>query len=265
MEGWQSNIEKFCKHYNIPLEYLSDTLREPKVIPMIRGKAFEFTVLERLKNILSINNWEVKKDIMNAQLGSHDEDVSIIYKPTSKRLSVECKLAGKGRFKKSKDGNYIINVKCMRSRTMGDIVVQRLAPQLGISVESLTLHNDQYRETDFDLVVSSIGNAFYETDDDGLFIWDPSSTGIEFLRKLFTVNDSDLLQELAFHKMYVALSKDLAVGNGYQTCVRRGCDKDAPCGFIPNYPPIIFDQHSLLPINGWVPIESIESLLKKIV
>jgi hypothetical protein len=143
---------------------------------------------------------------------------------------------------------------------MGETVVQRLAPQLGLSPEQLSLHNDQYRPTDFDLVVTSIGNAFYETDEDGLFIWSPDANAERFLQKLLNETSSDKLQELAFNKMYVARAVDLAVGNGFQTCVRRGC-KDPSCGFIPNYPPIIFDPSNLRPINGWHPIEEIENIL----
>ena len=94
---WTKKIEEFCNHYNIPIEYLPETVNEPKVIPMVRGKAFEFSALIKLQKILDPKVWEVRKDVMNAQLGQHDEDVTIIHLPTKKRLSVECKLAKKGR------------------------------------------------------------------------------------------------------------------------------------------------------------------------
>ncbi len=260
---WEEDILKFCTHYNIPIEYLADTLNEPKVIPMIRGKAFEFSVLKKLQEILNADEWKPIKDVMNAQLGSHDEDVSILNVRTNKRYSVECKLAGKGRFKKARTGEYIINVKCMRSRTMGESIVQRLAPQLGISVESLSSHNDQYRQTDFDLVVTSIGNAFYETDDDGLFFWNPNKAGQEFLNKLLGKSNPEVQQQEAFNKMYVASSQDLTIGNGYQKCNRRSCIDKENCGFIPNYPQIIFNAKTLRPTNGWLPIEEIETILKR--
>ena len=258
---WEENILKFCEHYNIPIEYLADTLNEPKVIPMIRGKAFEFSVLKKLQEILNINEWKPIKHVMNAQLGSHDEDVSIINVGTNNRLSVECKLAAKGRFKKARTGEYIINVKCMRSRTMGENIVQRLAPQLGITVDSLSCHNDQYRQTDFDLVVTSIGNAFYETDDDGLFYWNPSEQAQKFLDNLLGESTPEIQQQAAFNKMYVATSHDLSIGNGYHHCARRCCTNKENCGFIPNYPPIIFDAKTLRPSNGWLPIEEIETIL----
>ena len=105
---------------------------------------------------------------MNAQLGQHDEDVTIIHLPTKKRLSVECKLAKRGGFKKS-ERTYEIPVKCMRSRTLGAAMVNNLASKFGKSKQQLSTHNDQYLPTDFDLVITSIGNAFFETDKAGLF------------------------------------------------------------------------------------------------
>ena len=44
----------FCELYNLPLEHLGATLKDPKVIPMIRGKAFEFSVKDRLDSIFSL-------------------------------------------------------------------------------------------------------------------------------------------------------------------------------------------------------------------
>lgn len=258
---WQKDIVKFCKHYNIPVEYLADTLSEPKVVPMVRGKAFEFTVLKKLKEILPKSKWNVEKSLVNAQLGSHDEDVAIVHKKSKKRLSVECKLAGKGRFKKLKNGDFLINVKCMRSRTMGENIIKRIAPQLGISEKLLNIHNDQYRFNDFDFVVTSIGNAFYETDEDGLFYWCPDEDGKEFLIRLFDTKDEDTLQKLAFDKMYITSSKNLSVGNGFHTCSRKKCPKPKTCGFIPNYPAINFNADTLLPTNGWFPIEEAEGFV----
>jgi len=258
---WQKDIEIFCTHYNIPVEYLASTLNEPKVVPMIRGKAFEFSVLKKLKELLPTSKWNVQKNLVNAQLGSHDEDVAIIHKESKTRSSVECKLAGKGRFKKLHNGDFVINVKCMRSRTLGENIVRRLAPQLGITEKLLNIHNDQYRFNDFDFVVTSIGNAFYETDDDGLFYWSPKESGINFLTRLFDTDDQDTLQKLAFDKMYITSSKNLSVGNGFHTCSRKKCPKPKKCGFIPNYPSINFNAGTLLPTNGWVPIEEVEGFI----
>ena len=52
---WQQKIEGYCEKYDIPILYLVDTLYEPKVVPMIRGKAFEFSVMLTLERILPKN------------------------------------------------------------------------------------------------------------------------------------------------------------------------------------------------------------------
>ena len=37
---WQQKIKQYCEKYNIPVLYIAETMYEPKVVPMIRGKAF---------------------------------------------------------------------------------------------------------------------------------------------------------------------------------------------------------------------------------
>jgi len=50
--SWVEEVQAYCAEYNIPIGYLADTLYEPKVVPMIRGKAFEFSVMQALQNVL---------------------------------------------------------------------------------------------------------------------------------------------------------------------------------------------------------------------
>lgn len=161
---WEDKVLAFCRKYNIPIEYLSDTLYEPKVIPMIRGKAFEFSVLIALESCLSSDEFIASKTAMNAQLGIHDKDVAVLHKPSSISLAIECKLSAKGSYRHHKDGTHTVKVKCMRSRTLGTEMVKRLAPQWGIAEALIRVHNDQYLPSDFDFVVTSIANAFYVTD-----------------------------------------------------------------------------------------------------
>src|SRR3989344_1000920 len=163
-KSWEEKVKEYCVKYNIPVLYLAETLYEPKVVPMIRGKAFEFSVMISLREVLPKDKWNVDKPIMNAQAGFHDVDVRAQHKPTGKVVRVECKLAKKGAFKLFTDGHSEIRVKCMRSRTLGPAKVKELAPKLGVPEKVLAVHNDQYLPTDFDLVLSSIGNAFYTTD-----------------------------------------------------------------------------------------------------
>ncbi len=46
-------LELYCKKYDIPLGNIIEVISDLKVIPMIRGKAFEFTAANKLKALLS--------------------------------------------------------------------------------------------------------------------------------------------------------------------------------------------------------------------
>lgn len=256
-------LEQFCHLYNLPIQHLGKILKDPKVIPMIRGKAFEFSVCDKLESILNTEIWRVDKPFINPQLGSHDEDVSIQHLSTKQKFTIECKLSAKGEFRITTNGEYCIKVKCMRSRTLGPVQVERLAPILGISTESLRVHNDQYRSQDFDFVVTSLANAFYETDKNGIFIWQPTKMGQQFLIQKYGDNlSNEEYQDRAFSDMYIARSSDIAITTQNNIlCTRRACTNQTNCGFIPNYPQITFDKN-LNVINGsWLPISQIETLL----
>ncbi|OGG48417.1 hypothetical protein A3G63_00215 [Candidatus Kaiserbacteria bacterium RIFCSPLOWO2_12_FULL_52_8] len=255
MEEWQRRIEAYCKEYDIPIEYLANTLYEPKVVPMIRGKAFEFSVLLALQGILDEHTWRVSKTPMNAQQGAHDIDVNITHLSSGRAINVECKLAGKGRFRHQSSGSSEISVKCMRSRTLGEAMVKALAPRFHVTEAQLKVHNDQYLPGDFDVVITSIGNAFYETDPNtGFFTWTPTSDGIAFLEALrakYGISPEMPLKDFAFSQMYIAKASDLAVANNGVRCTRRRCTKKRNCGFIPNYPVITFTTETLEPQTPW--------------
>lgn len=257
--NWIQEVSEFCQYYNISLEFLAETLRDPKVIPMIRGKAFEFFVTESLKSFLPSIDWHIEKPFLNPQLGSHDSDVRVTHINTKKVLSVECKLADKGSYKYSEKENLnIFRVKCMRSRTLGEAKVKQLAPAYGISESVLKIHNDQYLPTDFSIVITSIGNAFYDTDRmSGSFIWKPSKKGEIFLENLQNLYDlSNDLKDFSFARMYVARASDIAIRDANDvTCTRRKCDDKQNCGFIPNYPVIEIPDKSKYPVSRWTPIE----------
>jgi hypothetical protein len=145
----------------------------------------------------------------------------------------------------------------MRSRTLGPSKVKELAPKLGVPAKVLAVHNDQYTEKDFDIVITSIGNAFYRTDENtGLFKWEPDDTEIKFLRKLFNAPNasSDILKKMSFERLYIAQSKDMSINKRNSLeCTRRGCKNKVNCGFIPNYPIIRFSK-DFKPINKWYPL-----------
>lgn len=255
-DDWKQKVKEYCDKYSIPLLYLAETMYEPKVIPMIRGKAFEFSAMNVLQENLPADVWEIEKPIMNAQAGFHDVDIKVLHKPTDQVFRIECKLAKKGSYRLFPDGHSEIRVKCMRSRTLGSARVTDLAPSLGISPEVLSVHNDQYRTSDFDIVLSSIGNAFYETDSEsGLFEFRPTEEGKLFLERLGASN-VESLKDFAFKKIYIAKTEDIVINRSSGVvCSRRNCLNRSNCGFIPNYPIIRFEPRTNRPSNGWVPIE----------
>jgi hypothetical protein len=265
--SWIEQIKSYCEKYNIPLTYLPDIINDPKVIPMIRGKAFEFSAVLRLQNILPESEWMVDKPVMNPQFGIHDMDVRVTHKATQTVIGVECKLSGKGTFRTLKNGDNTIRVKCMRSRTLGENKANELAEKLNIDNQLLKAHNDQYLPTDFAVVITSIGNAFYETNEEtDLFDWQPKGTETHFLKQLAQSNDLTQLQHFAYQQMYLAQAKDLAItpANGV-TCTRKSCPKPQNCGFIPNYPIILFKKDSAVASKPWTSVENAVDFFKQIV
>lgn len=261
--NWNDKIEKFCDFYNIPPKYLAETLYEPKVIPMIRGKAFEFSVMLALQKILPKDEFEVTKTPMNAQFGSHDQDVSVLHKPTGAQISVECKLAAKGKFKTVENG-YEIRVKCMRSRTVGEKMAERLSGISNIPKETILIHSDQYLPSDFDIVITTIGNAFYETNKTtGLFEWSPNTKAVQFLRKLRGQDNETSLKDFTFYSLYVAPTSGLAVKSANEIrCTRRKCKDFENCGFIPNYPTIQFSLDTRKISTPWLAISDATALFR---
>lgn len=71
---WIEKLEIFGDRYNLNIEYLVEILDDPKVIPMIRGKSFEFTVQSYLSEILS-SQYQVTNPRLNPQAGFKDVDV----------------------------------------------------------------------------------------------------------------------------------------------------------------------------------------------
>ena len=263
MQNWTDSIKSFCDLYNIPVEHLSNVLLEPKVVPMIRGKAFEFTVLKALGQILPASEFSVEKEPINAQTSLHDVDVAVIHNPSGLQFSIECKLAAKSSYRfNQKTGTSRIRIKCMRSRTLGSKKVEQLAPKMGVSKALLSIHNDQYIPTDFDFVVTSLGNAFYVTDEkDGTFIWQPKPEEIDFLKIINT--DDNNLKDATFNKLYIASSRNLSVAsNNANRCTRRKCPVPDSCGFIPNYPEIHFTQNALAPNPPWYELKAAADLLR---
>jgi hypothetical protein len=261
---WQNALIKYCIDFNIPINYLSDILRDSKVNPMIRGKGFEFSTLMAFQNILRKEIWEVSKPNMNAQAMQHDVDILIKHIPSGKTISVECKLSKKGSFRISKTGEISAAVKCMRSRTLGQEIISDRAPLMGVTVEHLNSHKDNYLSTDFDVVVSSFGNAFYTTDEEsGEYVWKPTTSHQEVIEKILQNPNVDL-KKAAFDYILVAKAADLSPAAGFAPCARKTCKHRDSCVFIPNYPVVKFDSTSGVPIEPWNSLEALEAVLLEV-
>lgn len=286
-DKWIEQIRKYCQSLNISTDDLYQILTDLKVSPMIRGKAFEFSTYCRLQNILPTEVWSVTKPNMNAQSGLHDIDIMVTHKPTGKKISVECKLAGKGRFKVARiaqagvaeKGDYLIDIKCMRSRTTKTPEkVESIARRLGIASEMVAIHSDQYRPSNFDVVATSIGNAFYQTveDEEGnsVYKFEPTKQGRDFIKRFNPSSTEEaFLQELVYNKVYLAISSNITVSAETKiVCKRRKCTDKQCCGFIPNYPVINFGKVDELPRgavpypkNHWVEIDKAQLLFGQFV
>ena len=245
-------LEKFCAKYNISFKFLDVILDDPKVIPMIRGKSFEFFAAEVLKK--KLKGYKIENPRGNSSVGQHDVDILVI-EPNGTKHSVECKLSGKGMCKVSKD-KIQIKVKCMRSRTLGEKAIEFYAKHWGVSKAFIEKHRDQYRPSDFEYVITSIGNAFYTTSE-GQYEWSPSEVQNKFLKSIGINN-----QEEAYEKLYFVKSEDLVSSELMRTCVKRTCT-DKKCTFIPNYPIIEFKFGSKEPEHPWYSLDKLEESFKK--
>ncbi|MBF4376845.1 hypothetical protein EA848_22175 [Vibrio anguillarum] len=232
---------------------------------MIRGKAFEFSAKEALQQVLDSQQYDVSNPKMNAQTGSHDIDVKIADTLNNIDFSIECKLSKKGSFKV--DGEIAsAQVKCMRSRTLGPEEIKRRVGANNELAESLAIHSDQYIASDFDLVITSLGNSLYVTDkQDNTFYYSPKEQQQTYLTHSGVKNQND-----CFNQMYVALASDLAISkeNGLnQECSRKKCKVNGTsknCGYIPNNPKIAFGR-TLDDVKApWLPIGRVEELLERI-
>jgi hypothetical protein len=191
------------------------------------------------------------------------------------RLKIECKLAAKGRyrhFEKNGKSYFQVDVKCMRSRTLGEKKIQELATKIGVSENILKIHNDQYIASDFDIVVTSIANAFYETDKKTKsYEWKPNTKAIEFLKAInhnlsLNLDNVNNQKNFAFEQVYIARSSRIKATKGNNVlCTRKKCKNPQNCGFIPNYPKITFDLSTGQPLDPWYKLENCLPLLQSFV
>lgn len=279
------NVREYCEYYNLPLKHLVEIMSDLKVVPMLRGKGFEFTASDAIRKRLTSDEWDVSNPIINAQSEVQDIDVLVTRKRDGRQIRIECKLAKNDSFKvgssttitenvgqadlftfteaaphfstvlknsksKNKNGSSkksisSFNVKCMRSRTISDnSMAERMAVKYGVSKREILNHADNYRETDFDYVVTSMGNAFWVTENKN-YIFKSKNSYIKSLGTLFPdhfgsiENENDFKQK-TFNFLLIAKSSDLKISlNNRIECRRRKCENPSNCGFIPNYPLVL--------------------------
>jgi hypothetical protein len=238
-------VREYCRYFSVPMDHLVDVISDLKVVPMIRGKGFEYFVADYLRTHLQPpDEWEVTNPNVNPQLSSHDTDVTVRRTKGGSTITIECKLAGKGSLL-TRHVRPQMKVKCMRSRTVGDsMAADKMAERYGVDRSLLLNHKDNYREIDFDFVITSLENAMWGTEQTR-YTFQGTRAHFDMLSGLFPnrfrpfTNLENFRLEAANFLM-MARSSDLIVSlsNGIQ-CVRRECIQagtNEDCEFIPNYP-----------------------------
>ena len=109
-------------------------------------------------------------------------------------------------------------------------------------LEELETHKDSYPYYKFDYVVTNLRNAFYRTKDN-IFSFNPTNDEIDYLKKLFKLNNISDVDEKLKKTNYIINSKKLAPKFSAFECTKKGCPNPSSCIFIPNYP--IFDLKNI--------------------
>jgi len=177
---------------------------------------------------------------------------------------VECKLAKKGSYKLRSNGSRC-EIKCMRSRTLGEGILPARAKQLKVPKSHLRVHADNYISQEFDFIISVLSNAFYETEESTLeYVWDPSADAEKFL-KVYDPDPRKGTKEIASGYFLFARSSELTPKFQQISCRRRKCKKGMNCEFIPNYPRIDFLEIDSCPKPPWYEISKVKDYFESFV
>lgn len=257
-DEWEKQLYDLCRLYEIPIQNIAQIILDPKVLPMIRGKAFEYSVADRLRITLPATVWSVSQPRMNAQSGQHDVDLKVVHLPTNRHISIECKMSDKGSFRIGNGKSASARVKCMRSRTLGSAKVIQRSAELGIAENKLSAHSDSYTDSEFDFVASSLSNAFYDTDKTTLnYFWHASAEeqlSISNIAKNHFAEPKQISSEFIF----LAKAKDLTPLRSGVPCTRKKCPDKLKCQFIPNFPYVNFQNATYTIQNPWFEVSEIE-------
>lgn len=227
-------ILDYCNTFKVPEEYIYDILIDQKVVPMIRGKATEYAVLLMLQKELNSHEWSVAKLNLNAQTGTHDEDVTITHQRTGIIIKVECKNAVRGSFKYSDRAKFshepFCKIKCHKSRS-------------DLSKASTT--NDRYLVGDFDLVITNLSNAVI--------------AGATYLEDFELVEDDRVIHKLSEYYRCAPEFKSLfdATYSDWRFAMSEDIAVD---GVIPRTPGVLLCNDPV-----WRPVSELEAALSKFV
>ncbi len=221
---------EYCNTYKVPEEYLMDILIDQKVVPMIRGKATEYSVLLLLQRLLNQHEWSVAKLNLNAQNGIHDEDVTITHQRTGIIIKVECKNATRGSFKYSDRARFshepFCSIKCHKSRS---------------DLSKADTTNDKYLLGDFDVIISNLSNAVIAgaTYSENFELLDDERLINRLSQYYNCASDFQSLFDATYNDWRFAMASDIAVN-----------------GVIPRTPPVLLENDP-----NWHPISELESYL----
>lgn len=232
-------LREYCDEHGLDFETLPQVLNEPKVVPMVRGIGYEYVVIAFLKKLLKDDERFIAgKTIVNSQLTVHGSDAEIFDTVKNKLIRLECKLAANGSFSLGTRNNAYPHskIKIMRSRTLGEEMIRRVAENGEASIAELTAHKDSYLPNGFDFVITNLRNAFYVTTDEDLFKFSPTEEQWNFLQTFFNTNDLVEIDNALKHTHFYIRSENLTPKYSNVVCNRRGCPNPATCNFIPNYP-----------------------------
>lgn len=194
------SITEYCDTYNIPRSNLLDILEDQKVLPMIRGKATEYIGAAMLKRTLDSRDWLIEKLNLNPQPGAYDEDISITYRRTGKRLKAETKNAVRGSFSLGTRKVDVPHFKVKSHKSRSHLTRKR---------------NDRYLASDFDVLFCNVSNSIFRgrSLDRGLpFIEDVNA--VLWLKKYYNVQTDAELRRKTYDDWRVCLPNDIAQADG---------------------------------------------------
>lgn len=224
---------KYCKKFNISLDYLFAILEDQKVTPMIRGKAMEYNAFLLLEAGLPKAVWSVQKLNLNAQPGVYDEDISITHRRTGVILKVESKSAVRGSISLG-----------ARSRVMNEAHFKVKSHRSRSNIKLAGTSNDRYSVDSFDILITNTSNAIFEGNTVGEHLEIIHDEKLkEMLYEFYDVeNDIDLIAKCESDWRF-CIPKDIAID-----------------GFIPRTPYVRLKDD-----ENWKPIASIEERLLQVV